>query len=235
MIKINEKMPSLEMKELKNKTKRDIETLAAQFGVDLQYEERVLKDKGWVGQQKGLLQVLWERGWINDSLPVNKHYTVNGRKDRYGNILMGTNLRQIMEACLDFINERTLLQESMYKLGVTVHQSPKYHCEVAGEGIKYSWGFSKNQYRCLSMSAKKTKEKFWQSVWLVTSQTSLNKNAYVSFQGAQEVTSVRITILHTETKTKPLSLVKTSHLQSSNAWSSSLKHIVAHLILNKSS
>lgn len=94
---------------------------------------------------------------------------------------MGTNLRQIMEACLDFINERTLLQESMYKLGVTVHRSPKCHCEVAGEGIEYSWGFSKNKYRRLSMSEKKTKEKFRRSVRLVISRTSLNKKRIRKF------------------------------------------------------
>ena len=110
-----------------------------------------------------------------------KHYTVNGRKDRYGNAIPDTNLRQMMEECLDFINERTLLQESMHQIGITVHRSPKCHAELAGEGVEYSWGFSKNAYRRLPMSEKRSKEKFRQSVRLVLSRTKLNKQRVRKF------------------------------------------------------
>jgi len=27
--------------------------------------------------------------------------------------------------------------------GVIIKATPKYHCELAGEGIEYSWGFAK--------------------------------------------------------------------------------------------
>ena len=30
-------------------------------------EERPIVDKGWERKQKGLLQVLWERGWIDEA------------------------------------------------------------------------------------------------------------------------------------------------------------------------
>ena len=33
--------------------------------------------------------------------------------------------------------------------------SPKYHPEIAGEGVEYVWGFIKKYYRSLSMKDKK--------------------------------------------------------------------------------
>ena len=38
--------------------------------------------------------------------------------------------------------------------------SPKYHCEIAGEGIEYAWGLFKRWYRSISLENKKGKEKF---------------------------------------------------------------------------
>ena len=38
--------------------------------------------------------------------------------------------------------------------------SPKYHCELAGEGIEYSWGLSKKKYRNIPLEEKKGKENF---------------------------------------------------------------------------
>eukprot|EP00979_Chaetoceros_neogracilis_P001007 scaffold191_cov273-Chaetoceros_neogracile.AAC.22 len=29
-------------------------------------------------------------------------------------------------------------------MGITVDLSPKVHCEIAGEGVEYSWGQSEN-------------------------------------------------------------------------------------------
>ena len=31
-------------------------------------------------------------------------------------------------------------------LGVQVHRSPKFHSELAREGIEYTWGYTKNFY-----------------------------------------------------------------------------------------
>lgn len=38
--------------------------------------------------------------------------------------------------------------------------SPKYHCELAGEGIEYSWGFAKKIFRRIPLIDKKGKVKF---------------------------------------------------------------------------
>ena len=63
-------MPSLLMKDLRNKKKEDIERLATGLGINLRYEYDEIKDRGWEGEPKGLLQVLWERGWIDESQNV---------------------------------------------------------------------------------------------------------------------------------------------------------------------
>ena len=52
MIEINAKMPSMAMKDMKNKSKEDIDRLTVGLGVPLSVEERVLKEKGWMGKQK---------------------------------------------------------------------------------------------------------------------------------------------------------------------------------------
>ena len=38
--------------------------------------------------------------------------------------------------------------------------SPKYHCELAGEGIEYAWGFMKSRYRHIPIAQKRKKEDF---------------------------------------------------------------------------
>jgi hypothetical protein len=47
---------------------------------------------------------------------------------------------------------------------VLVDRTPKCHCELAGKGIKYTWGCSKNHYRSLRLHDKRGKEKFWAAV-----------------------------------------------------------------------
>ena len=38
--------------------------------------------------------------------------------------------------------------------------TPKYHCEIAGEGIEYSWGASKRWYRRKPLRVKRTTKEF---------------------------------------------------------------------------
>ena len=46
MAEINSKMPALEMKELKNKNKEDLEQIATGLGIRLQFEYDEIKDRG---------------------------------------------------------------------------------------------------------------------------------------------------------------------------------------------
>ena len=106
------------------------------------------------------MQVFWERGLVDDTKNVTKFYTISGSKDVFGNVVPNSNLKELMENCSDFQNEVTLLQEIMSQLGVTVHRLPKCHAKLAGKGIEYTWGFSKNAYRRLPLRLKRKKDKF---------------------------------------------------------------------------
>jgi hypothetical protein len=118
--------------------------------------------EGWVGKPKGIYQVLWERGWLDpDNL---KQYTMNGKKDRYGIIQLQSSLKNLLRSCRDFQEEESLLQSMGRKMGVVIDRTPKCHCELAGEGIEYSWGCAKNFYRTLPIREKKSKESFKESV-----------------------------------------------------------------------
>lgn len=118
--------------------------------------------EGWEGKAKGMLQILWERGFI-DSNKLDQ-YTVDGRKDDYGNLIPETSLKHLMEQLPDFQDEPTLLQFHGEKLGVKVDRTPKCHPEVAGEGVEYDWGCAKGYYRRLPLKMKKGKDNFRESV-----------------------------------------------------------------------
>lgn len=119
-------------------------------------------EEGWQGKPKGLLQILWERGWIDANNLGN--YTMGGRQNASGVLMKNTSLKLLMANCIDFEEEESLLQHYGRELGVTVDRTPKCHCELAGEGIEYAWGFSKNYYRTLSLSDKKGKQNFLNAV-----------------------------------------------------------------------
>ena len=57
------------------------------------------------------------------------------------------NMRIVMSQCADFQNERSALQERLEARGHILLMPPKYHPELAGVGIEYSWGRSKHVYR----------------------------------------------------------------------------------------
>jgi hypothetical protein len=118
--------------------------------------ERTREKKGWIGQPKGLMQVLWERGWIDEN-NIDK-YTMDIAKDNEGEDIEGAknwSLKCLMASCLDFAEEMTALPHVGHALGVSVLITPKFHAKMAGEGIEYSWGVSKSVYRKMPLDSKK--------------------------------------------------------------------------------
>jgi hypothetical protein len=113
---------------------------------------------GWEGQPKGMLQILWERGWIDEN-KLGK-YTVSGKKNELGIIDVQFSLKHLLGSCRDFEEKESLLPAQGRSLGVTVDRTPKCHCELAGEGIEYSWGCAKNFYRQQPIREKRKKENF---------------------------------------------------------------------------
>jgi hypothetical protein len=120
--------------------------------------------EGWVEKEKGILQILSERGFIDNSdSKAYQRYTMAGTKDQYGIVRPETSLKHLMSTCTDFEEEETMLQYMAREMGVEVDRTPKCHCEFAGEGVEYSWALSKNNYRQILLDEKWGKEKFMES------------------------------------------------------------------------
>ena len=144
--------------------KEKVQAEATKYGVSLTKDVRTVLVKGWQGQPKGLIQVLWERGFIDPSKP-RRYYAMKGTKDSTNIIRPDSCLVKLMEACTDFEEEQTLLQKMVQNMSdrpgqFSLDRSPKCHCELAGEGIEYAWGCAKNWYRNQPMSEKKGKKNF---------------------------------------------------------------------------
>jgi hypothetical protein len=147
---------------------------------DIPIEEFIPKMvQGWQGKPKGMLQVLWERGFI-DVTNINQ-YTVGGRKDEMGVLQTETSLKFLLGNCLDFEEEESLLQSKGRILGAKIDRTPKCHCELAGEGIEYSWGCAKNYFRQQPLKDKRKKENFRNTVRKCISEEYLTRERVRKF------------------------------------------------------
>ena len=146
-----------------NHSRKQLQEFATNNGISLRVnKEEVIQ--GWEGKPKGLLQVLWERGFIDESKSVNC-YTIDGRKDPItGEIDSKLSLRHLMRCCQDFMEEETALEHLATQLGATVRLTPKFHAELAGEGIEYCWAVAKGYYRRMPLKRKMGRENFKQLV-----------------------------------------------------------------------
>ncbi len=127
--------------------------------VETEVEEEVL-EKGWVGKQKGLLQILHERGMLDPEKVKADLYRLGGKKDKDGVFIPGSSHKELLASCSDFKNELSLMQHLGISLGVHIASTPKYHAEIAGEGIEYDWALSKNWFKRLPLSERKTRAGF---------------------------------------------------------------------------
>ncbi len=58
--------------------------------------------EGWEGKPKGVLQILWERGFIDPAKKKEDH-TIDGKKDALGTVDPGTSLKRLMRLLTDFM------------------------------------------------------------------------------------------------------------------------------------
>jgi hypothetical protein len=137
---------------------KQVQAMCVAHNIPTKYTETEVKE-GWEGKAKGMEQILWERGWIDGNRP-RKDYSKLGTKDSMGLIRSGTSLLDLVANCSDFENEETMLQTKGQEMGVFVDRTPKCHCELAGEGIEYSWGCAKNLYRRQPLKTKRGKSNF---------------------------------------------------------------------------
>lgn len=141
--------------------------------------------QGWLGKPKGLLQILWETGWVDGNeykgAALYEYYNKEGKKDAAGNLIPGTNLVAILQERHDFKNELTMMEYVGKRCGLIVKMSPKCHCEIAGESIEVVWGIGKVRLRRIPHSDRDTAEKFRA---LVEDMWSKDKIGYNQLRGA---------------------------------------------------
>ena len=110
-----------------------------------------------MGKLKGLEQVLWERGWIDEK--IRGEYRKIKKNDD-GEIIEEYSLEILIESCLDFANEISELQTVGEAIDCRILATPKFHAEIASEGVEYTWAFAKNWYRRQPLEEKRKKETF---------------------------------------------------------------------------
>ena len=139
---------------------KDIQARCVQAGIVL-VKSVVDKREGYIGKPKGVKQIAWERGFFTKEMFSKGEVTVEGlRKDENGVVVktnhprykvtpitQSTSLRHMIECCQDFKDEVTRLEWVAEGLGVSLSLTPKTHCEIAGIGIEYCWGYSKFHFR----------------------------------------------------------------------------------------
>ena len=90
----------------------------------------------------------------------------------------------MMAKCVDFRDEESCLEYIARLLGVTVDFTPKFHAELAGEGIEYLWAYSKGYYRRCPMKEKKGRESFKKLVRKCTDpKEALTRDRAIKFSG----------------------------------------------------
>lgn len=93
----------------------------------------LVSQRGHIGKNKGLRQILWERGlWA----PPEK-------------LTLGV-ARERLQQCEDFQSEPSALGKLLLDRGHVLLMSPKAHPELAGKGIEYTWGKLKREFRRLN-------------------------------------------------------------------------------------
>jgi hypothetical protein len=128
---------------------------------------------GWKGKQKGIMQSLWEQGWINEATLTD--YTIDGKTDLLGVWQMNTSLKYLMANCTGFVEEESLLQSMGRQMGEIIDRTPKCHPDLVGEGIKYSWACAKNKYRLLPFGEWRSRDTFKECVKTCLSKRVLTK------------------------------------------------------------
>jgi hypothetical protein len=103
----------------------DLQRAATNHGLSI--EEIYQKDlEGWEGKPKGLLQVFWERGWVDNSNGrALNYYTISRRKNVFNLVQPDTSLKHLMGSCCDFKEEKIMLQFMALLMEVEVGRSSK--------------------------------------------------------------------------------------------------------------
>lgn len=123
--------------KLTKTTVRELRNIASRLEISTKKNVTRKLTPGWRGKGNGMLQILWERGWIcKEELGRYRKKSV----DDDGFLVKEYSLTHMLGECSDFANEPSQLEYVCSECGVEALIITKYHAEYAGEGIEYSWG-----------------------------------------------------------------------------------------------
>ena len=99
------------------------------------------------------------------------------------------NIGEVLGNLPDFSNERTALQHTVESGWHVLVLPPKFHLEVAGVGIEYSWGMSKLMYRW-ELNDEVPKHLHRNIVASMCPETILTLSRSAAYHAARETTSI---------------------------------------------
>lgn len=140
-------------------------------------ERQCLRNR-WL-TDSGLLSIILDRYSFHGLMRVDKKVLNTAISKKYLSIDQtgkdrSTSLQAILADCPDFAEEMSALEHLGKQLGVNIVPTPKYHAEMAGEGVEYGWAMSKNAFKWMSLKDRKTKEKFRKAVDKVLSSETVS-------------------------------------------------------------
>ena len=77
----------------------------------------------WVDKPKGMFDIAYERGLLDLKTYYYHQFLVQGALSDTGSWIDKTSLASLLGKCDDFLNEETMLQQTMKKLGATLVQT----------------------------------------------------------------------------------------------------------------
>jgi len=109
---------------MSKKLLRDLKLIASGAGINAKKIVTHRTVSGWQGKGKGLLQILWERGFIDEN-KIRSYKVRSNNED--GNMIPEMSLAHLMENCFNFDNEMSQLEFVCKSLGVRAVITAKFH------------------------------------------------------------------------------------------------------------
>jgi len=156
----------------------DLQEKARGVGIDIKITPTTKTKAGWRGRGIGLLAAAYARGWV-DKENLKQYQSM--KYDDDGNLVKKYSLQYLLGQCKDFQDEVTQLEFVCKMQGARAIITPKYHAELAGEGIEYTWGFLKSIYRRFPLAKKKGKANFEALLAKILSRDNITTNLVRKF------------------------------------------------------
>jgi hypothetical protein len=181
-------------------------------GVDVGAQDAPYVSQGFEGKNKGIKQILYERGLYLDGMQgrqaasVKEKYLIAGMAHKI--VPDHLDAHAVLSACPDFQFERTALQNVIESRGHILLPSVVCTPETAGGGIEYAWGKLKFEQRRQNESAVRLEAgvKFIERVKILCTDKSILPldRLYLEFgerQGKTALTYKEIETMRTVQKT----------------------------------